>query len=353
MSQTVAILGTGPSGLYLALLLAEKKFKVRLFDPKSPWDNPAGSGIPVASLQSFPHLEKFSGSLNLSAIRFLSPRGREARIAFPEAVRIALREELAAYLMERIKKKRVSVVAAKAERFEKQGERWVIQTREKSYEADFLVGADGAAGFVRKGLGLEGKTAGMTLEVSYRLTQKMEGEATIKFLEEMPGFYWALPLAEGSLVGLWATSRFLEARTLFEKADLMTQNLLQIPVPADVPRTLAHLTGCRPDQAAGDRWALIAEAAGLIDPLTHQGIPYGLQSAAILADCLQKDGDAATAYAQRLKKEILPALKKRSAWKKVFYNKFFLDWLVARGANHRKARRFLLQNGVSEILKLS
>ena len=58
-------------------------------------------------------------------------------------------------------------------------------------------------------------------------------------------------------------------------------------------------------EIAGERWALVGDAAALADPITGEGIYYALRSAVLLADTLRDDGSARAlpgARARRLRR---------------------------------------------------
>ncbi|MGE5326441.1 MAG: NAD(P)/FAD-dependent oxidoreductase, partial [Deltaproteobacteria bacterium] len=53
---------------------------------------------------------------------------------------------------------------------------------------------------------------------------------------------------------------------------------------------------------AGQDWALVGDAAGLVDPITGEGIFYAMRSGEILAECLIEN--AAAEYPQKIWHEI-------------------------------------------------
>src|SRR6185503_16668461 len=58
-----------------------------------------------------------------------------------------------------------------------------------------------------------------------------------------------------------------------------------IPSPSADASSIAEI--------AGDGWALVGDAAALADPITGEGIYYALESSALLAECLGRNGTAA------------------------------------------------------------
>jgi len=171
--------------------------------------------------------------------------------------------------------------------------------------------------------------------------------AVIKFLREMPGCFWALPLhSSATSVRLWATSRLLHARNLFEKIDLMVQDVLDIPAPGNSARTVAHIPLFQaPPPAAiqGDGWALIAEAAGLVHPLSQDGLYFGLQSAALLALSVHGGKLDEATYRDRMKENVLQPLKRRMKSRRWWSRNFILDWMIGRLPRSEKTRNAIVE----------
>ena len=74
------------------------------------------------------------------------------------------------------------------------------------------------------------------------------------------------------------------------------------------------------NQIAGDRWALIGDAAGLVDPITGEGIRYAFKSAEILAENVERPGQ----YAAKVWHEIGRDLARASRMYRQFYRGRFM-----------------------------
>jgi flavin-dependent dehydrogenase len=86
------------------------------------------------------------------------------------------------------------------------------------------------------------------------------------------------------------------------------------PVPCLRPQTWAA------NPVAGDRWALLGDAAGLVDPITGEGIYYALRSAQLLAETFP-DLDA---YAEEVQRHCSGDLARASHLYSMFYSGSFL-----------------------------
>jgi flavin-dependent dehydrogenase len=92
-----------------------------------------------------------------------------------------------------------------------------------------------------------------------------------------------------------------------------------IPSPSRDPRSILEI--------AGPRWALAGDAAALADPITGEGIYYALRSAALLADCLARDGTPAR-YPEAALEDFGRDLLKAAALRDRFYAPGFAARMV-------------------------
>jgi len=93
------------------------------------------------------------------------------------------------------------------------------------------------------------------------------------------------------------------------------------------------------NQISGDGWALVGDAAGLVDPITGEGIYYAFKSAEILAETL----DRPDLYQSKIQMSIGSELQRSARMYKRFYRGRFL------GADFKKRTVQLAQR--SKTLK--
>jgi flavin-dependent dehydrogenase len=110
----------------------------------------------------------------------------------------------------------------------------------------------------------------------------------IYFVPAFEGYIWSFPRPDHISYGLitktgpgW-TGRAKNLLSNFVVADLGSDALQQAefysaPVPCLGPRAW------KTNRISGDGWALLGDAAGLVDPITGEGLHYAFQSAEILA----------------------------------------------------------------------
>jgi flavin-dependent dehydrogenase len=206
-----------------------------------------------------------------------------------------------------------------------QKKRWIISGRETELEADFLVGADGATSMVRRATGQGLKPEDLCVTMGYFINGSFPAHMKIFFVPSFEGYIWSFPRPNHVSYGLitrsgpaWNT----RAKTLlanFIEADLgplvMDQaEFYSAPVPCLGPQSWKQ------NPISGDRWALVGDAAGLVDPITGEGIYSAFRSAQILAETIDRPG----AYSQAIANDIGRELSRASGMYKTFYRGHFL-----------------------------
>jgi flavin-dependent dehydrogenase len=347
MGQIIALLGTGPTSLYAALLLAVKGHQVTVYDPKNAWERPCGGALSGPVLSEMPLFEDFKRFVPIEGLKLLSPKNREIRLPFETSLPVALRDDITEFLRRKCETSGVLFSPHKIEGFAASGSGWVLNLRGEQARADFIVAGDGGGGLARKTLGLTGLSEEMTLEIGYDIAAPFEGHVgVIKFLPEMSGCFSALPNGSGTAVRLWATGRQLHARPLIEKLDGIVQRLLDVPLHTDLGRNVAQIAVMKKIEKKnllGERWVAIGDAAGFIHPLSRDGLFFGLKSAATLALSLSNGSFDDRAYWRRLKEQVLKPLRKRASREKWWRNRFVVDWILRRTKVSEKSRRFLAE----------
>jgi flavin-dependent dehydrogenase len=310
LNTEIAIVGAGPAGAHLASRLAAEGRDVLLFDPKGAWEKPCGGGVPTRAIREFAYLLESSNypCKLVRHITLFSPLDRRVSLTVDQPFAIYSRRVLNGLVLDR-------AIAAGA-RFEKSGVTdfardgglWKIQTDNgKTWRARFLVGADGAASFLRRRLvGIFSKQD-LALAFGYNVNDEPDAphsvgrrvadpendEVIVRFPRDFTGYLWAFP--RPGVMNFGVASKLGE-RTSDELRALLSKFVCdyyrgRMPEPnrvsffgAKIP-TLDFATW-KGLQATGDGWALIGDAAGFCDPITGEGIYYAFKSADLLADAL-------------------------------------------------------------------
>ncbi|MBA3295978.1 MAG: hypothetical protein H0U19_03515, partial [Acidobacteria bacterium] len=152
----------------------------------------------------------------------------------------------------------------------------------------------------------------------------------IAFENDPADYLWSFPRQDHLAVGVCAQADVASTSMLMPVVDRWMQaNVVggrterySWPIPSLTLGALEREMPC------GDGWMLIGDAAGLVDPITREGISYALQSAEIAAECLKDEPRASTRYAERLRGAIYDELSLAARLKARFYRPAFIALLI-------------------------
>jgi geranylgeranyl reductase family protein len=321
----IAVVGAGPAGSWASTLLARRGHSVTLIDSQAPWEKPCGGGVTAKVLSSFGIFDSDLPRNSVDQITIYFGDKLSVCVTPQDPVAVVSRRELGRYLLEEAEKSGVSIVKTRVTRIEKAPRGWVLSTRDTSLQSDFLVGADGAASLVRRSVGVALQPEDLAVTLGYFIPGRFQPQMKIYFVQGFEGYIWSFPRHNHTSFGLitrsepgW-TSRAKMLLSNFIAADLGTEVMEQAefysaPVPCLGPQAW------KKNQICGKGWALIGDAAGLVDPITGEGIYYAFKSAQILADTIDDPGQ----YKQKVDASIGRELARAGRMYKRFYRGHFL-----------------------------
>jgi geranylgeranyl reductase family protein len=283
----VIVVGAGPSGSATAIRLARGGAKVLLLDKaRFPRDKPCGGGLTGRALRELPVdvtpvVEDVVRELEVR----LRYRRRFVRRSEAPLVLMTQRLRLDAFLGEQAAEAGVDFrdgITVGGLAIGPDGV--VLRAGRETVRGDVLVGADGVNGQTAKAAGLGGGILyGIALEGNGPLREGRTGRATVE-LGVVPGGYgWVFP-KDGHAnygVGGWAA-----------EGPRLREHLGRLCAAHGVD--LDALTGLhgrrlpmrRTTAAANGRVLLVGDAAGLVDPLSGDGISEALLSARLAAEAI-------------------------------------------------------------------
>jgi geranylgeranyl reductase family protein len=321
----IAIVGGGPAGSWASIQLAKIGHNVTLIDSLAPWEKPCGGGVTTKTLGQFGIFKSDLPRVDIERITVFFGDQDSVTIEPQSPLAVVSRQELGKYLLAEATRAGVRIVADRVTAIHDHQKRWVLTGRETEIEADFLVGADGATSMVRRTTGVGLGPEDLCVTLGYFIPGSFPAHMKIFFVPSFEGYIWSFPRPNHISYGLitrsgpaWNT----RARTLltnFIEADLgplvMDQaEFYSAPVPCLGPRSWNS------NKIAGERWALVGDAAGLVDPITGEGIYSAFRSAQTLADTFDRPG----AYARAIADDISRELSRASRMYKTFYRGRFL-----------------------------
>jgi flavin-dependent dehydrogenase len=261
--------------------------------------------------------------------RIFSPRGREASVSLAEPLRIYSRTRLNGHLLARAQEHGVEVLPTRVTSIYREGTAWkVTDAKGRSRTADFLVGADGASGIVRGRVARDVPSLGQSLGIGYYVDGFTSDEIILKFFDSLDGYLWIFPRPDHLAVGICGPTGAGNSARLMRDLTRFLVDLYGVRVLGRIRSYGARIPSlpsgsAMQESSVGDGWALLGDAAGLVDSLTREGIHYALASASFLADALS-EGDP-RGYPRRWDATFGGELEWASAHKEFFFSSRFIE----------------------------
>ena len=345
MDFDVAIVGAGPAGTWAAYRLARDGARVALIDGSHPREKPCGGGLSARALDLLrPIANRLPCTVVTDRAEFVAS-GVAASVSLPPAdarlpaLAIASRADFDRMLLDAAQAAGARHVPRRVTGFARTTSGWTIETDTHRFAAAWLIGADGANSLVRRTVHAAFTRADLSIASGYFVHGRTASNIDIEFTDSPPGYLWAFPRPDHLAVGVCGQADATTSADLFGAARRWVEqhapapaSALQKyswPIPSLSERSLAH------ERPSGDRWLLAGDAAGLVDPITREGIFFALQSGDFAAGSIL-GADPAGTYAARLRAHIYPELRRASRMKDKFFGAGFKTLLV--GALQRSER---------------
>ncbi|HTM23783.1 MAG TPA: NAD(P)/FAD-dependent oxidoreductase [Vicinamibacterales bacterium] len=322
------IIGAGPAGTMAAWTLAKRGARVALVDPSHPREKPCGGGVTGRALEFAADLPHPTPGQSIEHIIF-EAAGRSATVAMPDrdALKVFPRERLDAALLERAVGAGAVPIAERAAHLSRDGSGWTIgQAR-----APWLIGADGAGGIVRKQVFRAFERRQLSLAAGSYVDGIETTEIVIRFVDRPRGYLWSFPRPGHLAVGACAQADETTTATMHAVTDKW---LDEYPPAAGLPRRryawpIPSLSAADVDRErpAGAGWMLVGDAAGLVDPITREGIFFALRSGQLAAAAVM-GSSASQRYAEAVRDELHPELRRAARLKAGFFRPRFTGLLI-------------------------
>jgi flavin-dependent dehydrogenase len=311
--KRVAILGGGPAGAFAAERLASAGFEVRLFDEKLAWEKPCGGGLTYKAYSQYPFLIENSTPKRIVAeTAMAAPKAGEVRMKLAHPLAIYSRFDLNAMLLERARQCGAAIERARVLEISRHGAGWRLRTSAGAGEADFCIVATGARNPLRSvGSELRGRDA-MTALGYY--VPGDQARIDLQFLPGLEGYVWVFPRCGHLSVGICGKGE--PASRLRQRLEIYMAEKGLSPKHA---RFYSHLlpsldaASWRGNRVAGEGWIAVGDAAGLVDPITGEGIYYAMRSADLASRALRSEAHSAAEkpayYRQLLRSDFMDDLE--------------------------------------------
>ncbi len=348
----VAIVGAGPAGAWAAYTLARRGARVALFDPSHPREKACGGGVTgraLALLQDVVGRADVAVSVIRTARFVDSQAGESVVVPFADPAADGIRSLVVASrtafdraLVDRaidagatMERSRVTDVSA--------GPRGVrLETSGGTRHAALVIGADGANSLVRRRVTRPLQRGQLSIATGFFAHGVTSDEIVIELVADPPGYIWSFPRPDHLAIGICAqadagvsadalrtrAAAWISATRLADGARLQPYSW---PIPSLSACALARL------ELAESRWALVGDAAGLVDPITREGIYFAMLSGQWAAECIESNRFPQH-YIARVRDEIGDELARAARLKAGFFRPAFTG-LMMRGLKTSPAIR--------------
>ena len=320
----VIVAGGGPAGATAAHCLAAAGVSVAILEKATfPRDKTCGGGLIARVLRDLPIDVKPVIRNWMDGICFTREFGdRFTKRSTEPVVYGVLRKEFDQYLVEQAVRQGAKLLeGTPIEGFEQDGDGVRVRARNCAFACRILIGADGANGTVRRALNPETAfftQAGLSVEIEREaiVGDRLDDHLMRVDWGTLPsGYAWIFPKGEFVNIGVGAPVAIAKRLKPYLRDFIVSERLLRSGrVLVDDLHVSGHKlpTVTERTRLCDGNVLVVGDAAGLVEPLTGDGISYGIQSARLAADAiLRRLGGSApdlSAYRDAVLGGIVPEL---------------------------------------------
>ena len=322
----VAVLGGGPSGAFAAEKLAAAGIHTVVFDEKLAWEKPCGGGLTFKAYSQYPFLTEGATPKKVVTDSVLTaPGSAPARLKLEHPILIYSRYDLNALLLRRAEAAGAHLERTRILSADRTANGWQIRTKNGAANADFCILAAGARNPLRN-LGTELTPSDAMTALGYFVPAERD-RIDIQFFAGLAGYVWIFPRCGHLSVGICGKEpaaalrarldRYMEEKDISKSGATFYGHLL----PSLETRAWKQ------NRVSGEGWMAVGDAAGLVDPITGEGLYYALRSADLAAQAIL--AESPNSYPASLQQDISDDLEFASRLASHFYHGRFLGGPVA------------------------
>lgn len=336
----IGVIGAGPAGARTAWRLARAGARVALVDASHPREKPCGGGLTgraLARVASMLESAVLDGVV-VERAEFEEPTVPPAHVALEacgltpqSSLVVVARRAFDLALVDAAGRAGAELVSRRVTGLATVDGGIDVQTREGRLRVGRVIGADGATSLVRRRFARPFARQQISMARGVFAHGLSSRDIVVGFVSDPPGYLWSFPRPDHLAIGICAQADETTPKALAHALDawLARTGLARggraepygWPIPSLDADDLAR------ERPAGDRWLLVGDAAGLVDPITREGITFALESADQAADALAGP-DAANAYVGALRRTMVPELARAARLKRGFFRGRFTHLLV-------------------------
>ncbi len=312
--------------------LARAGVSTLLIDEKMAWEKPCGGGVTFKAYRQYPFLRE-GRSHSVSTTWLHSDESPPARLALEKPLLIFSRRELNQLLLDRAAAAGAELLTTRVTGVEREGKGWSLTTRAGALQADQLIIATGARNPLRE-FGTPW-TAGDTMVALGYYIPSEQPHIDIQFFADLEGYIWLFPRCGHLSAGI--CGKGVSAAGLRQRLETY---LAERGISFNDAQFYAHMlpalaTSSWPNNRLdGPGWLAVGDSAGLVDPVTGEGIYYAMRSGELAGQFLAEERPEA--YAGQVEAEFGADLAYASTLaRRVYLGRF------CGGANTTRMLQFL------------
>jgi flavin-dependent dehydrogenase len=253
--------------------------------------NLAAAESPTGALQQYPFLAEAGSGHPVEHCELISPSGKRVRFRLQHPVAVFSRLALNGLVLDRARHAGVVVHQERITRIDRDGDAWRLSTPQGEWKDSYVILAAGARSSLR-GQFLPSTPQISTDDLMVTAGYFIPGRSSlmqIQFLKEITGYIWVFPRSDHASAGI--ACKMGEISTA-ELRRILEHWLETNGVRTESATFYSHILPSFRSQTfdtlnvSGDGWAMIGDSAGLVDPITGEGLYYALKSANLCASAL-------------------------------------------------------------------
>jgi len=327
---------------------------VLVIDPSHPREKPCGGGITGRALALIGEAVAADRlpSVTIRSARFVdSSAGTAAAIPLPcesKALVVSSRTDFDGALVAAARQAGAELLRCRVADVRRHSNGVdVLLSNGQRLSAAFVVGADGANSLVRRRLATALRRDQLSIATGYFAHGVSSDEIVIELVADPPGYIWSFPRPDHLAIGICAQAdagvgvdRLREIVHAWIRSTAIADGARLEPYAWPIP-SLSSADFLSLD-LAGSGWLTVGDAAGLVDPITREGIFFALQSAVAAADALSSSAaDRDRQYTTRVRDEIATDLARAARYKAGFFRPRFTSLLVEALQSSAKIRSIM------------
>lgn len=334
-----------------AARLAAAGLDTVILDEKLAWEKPCGGGITYKAYGRYPFLlDNPAPKRMVSETTLSDPHGGSVTMRLTQPLLIYSRLHLNQLLLDRAAQAGAQLEQERVTAIERKGSGWLVKTRGGALDADFLVVATGARNSLRE-VGTEWSTADTMCAIGYWVPGDRD-RIDIQFFPNFEGYLWVFPRCGHLSVGICGKgepTQKMRAR--------MEQYMADRGISTKGATFYAHMIPAlekeswRHNRVSGEGWMAVGDSAGLVDPVTGEGLYYAIRSGDLAAETILNEADNLDrkpwAYRAKLHQEFIEDLTFGAG----LAHRFFLEQVLFRSVPARMIECMRISPRLMEIVQ--